>query len=110
MALAPTPENFRAEMARHCLTRRDICDVIGMNPNLFSGFVNGTRPLMGWAAHNIGYGINLVTGLRLLDVDQGVGVLPAPPRGRPQRWNRPDAVDPLRRPAGRWRRARKQAS
>src|SRR5436190_847274 len=33
MALQPTPENFRAEIARFYLTRADVCEPIGMNFN-----------------------------------------------------------------------------
>lgn len=107
MALAPTPENFRAELARHCLTRKLVAELIAMHPNLFSQLVNGTKPLRGWQAHNIGLGINLATGLRLIDVDEDAGILPAPPRGRPRGWKRPYTVDPTRRPAGSWRRSRR---
>jgi hypothetical protein len=106
MALAPTPENFRAEIARHLLSRRVICQVIGMNPNLFSQFVSGTKPLQGWAAHNIGIGINAVTGLKLIDVDMARGVVEPPPSGRRAGWNRPSAVDP----SLRWPRRKGQAS
>jgi hypothetical protein len=107
MALAPTPENFRAEFARHCLTRRLVADLIDMHPNMLTGFVTGNRVLRGWAAHNIGIGINLATGLRLIDVDESIGLLPPPPRGRPKGYRQPTTVDPTRRPLRQWRRARR---
>lgn len=73
--LPPTAENFRAEIARHRLTREAICDLIGMNVNLLSMYVNGVRGLPFWAKHNIGYGINLCTGIRIFNVDMERGVL-----------------------------------
>lgn len=82
MALACTPENFRAEIGRHLLTRRVVSEVIGLTPNRFTDYVNGTKPMPDWAAHNIGWAINSVTGLRLFGVDQSLGVI-KPKRGRP---------------------------
>lgn len=98
MAVAPTPENFRAAMAYYTLSRDDVCSRIDMNPRMFSQLVHGSKPLMGWAAHNIGVGINLAVGKRLIDVDMDRGILPSPPRGRPSRWNKPDEIEPTRRP------------
>ena len=96
MALAPTPENFRAEIARYSLSRNELCSLIGMHPDVWSRFVTGRRPLQGWAAHNIGWAINTATGRYLIDVTKGVGVLPAPRSGRSAGWNRPNRVRPLR--------------
>jgi hypothetical protein len=83
MALQPTPENFRAEIARFYLTRADVCEPIGMNLNTLTMYVNGVRPLTGWAAHNIGYGINKATGRQLIDVNMARGVLRSPVGRRP---------------------------
>lgn len=82
MALAPLPENFRSEMARHRLKRLDVCSVIGMNPSMLSAYLTGDRPLSGWAAHNIGFGINVAAGMRLLDVDMNRGVIAVKPGRR----------------------------
>jgi hypothetical protein len=74
MALHPTAENFRSEIARWRLRREDICQHIGMNHNTMTMYVNGVRPLADWAAHNIGLGINRATGRRLFNVDESLGV------------------------------------
>lgn len=107
MALAPTPENFRAEMARFGIKRIELYTTIKMNRSNLSQYVSGSKQLPGWAAHNIGMGINLLTGLRLIDVDDARGLLVAPPSGRPPRWNRPSEMDPMRRKQApkkkRWR-------
>jgi hypothetical protein len=79
---AITPENLRAEMYRHQLTRAAICALIGMHPNALSMYLNGVRPLSGWAAHNIGWAMNTTTGLMLFDIDMAIGPI-EPPRGRP---------------------------
>lgn len=83
MALACTPENFRAEMHRHMLRRADVCNLINMRLNRFTDYVNGNLPLTDWAGHNIGWGINAVTGRRVFAVDDSRGVV-IPPRGRPR--------------------------
>jgi hypothetical protein len=80
--LQPTCENFRAEIARHKLTRTVVAGASGMHPIQVSQFVNGLRPLTFWAAHNLGTGINTTTGLRIFSVDPDLGLLQAP-RGRP---------------------------
>jgi hypothetical protein len=80
--LAPTPENFRAEIARHYLDRASICQHNGMHPNELSMYINGVRPLTGWAAHNIGYAINRATDMMIFDVDMSKGAIKAT-RGRP---------------------------
>ncbi len=85
MALQPTAENFRAELSRHMVDRRLVYEAIGMHRNLFSAYVTGLKPLMGWSAHNIGWGINTVVGRYLFDVDMTRGVL-TPKRGRPRGW------------------------
>lgn len=82
MALAPIIENFRAEMYRYRLTRRDVCIRIGMHPNLLSLYLTGARPLTWWAQHNIGMGINEATGRRLIEVDDSTPIV-RPRRGRP---------------------------
>jgi len=78
MELFPSPENFRAEMGKHRLTRKAVCDIIGMHLSLFSMYTNGTRPLTAWAAHNIGYGINRAVGFKVFTVNMDLGVVPAP--------------------------------
>jgi len=85
MPLYPTPENFRAEMGRHGLSRAAVTDLIGMNPNLLSMYTSGIRPLTEWAAHNIGWAINMTTGQRIFDIDMEQGPR-RPPRssGRPR--------------------------
>lgn len=80
--MAITPENIRAEVNRHQLTRRSICELIGMHVNAFSMFANGVRPMPGWAQHNIGWAINTTTNLMVFDVDMSIGPI-QPPRGRP---------------------------
>lgn len=82
MALAPLPENFRSEMARFQVNRVSIATIIKMNPSVLSGYLTGTRPLTGWAAHNIGFGINVATGRRLIDVDMNRGLVKAKPGRR----------------------------
>lgn len=97
MALAPIPDNFRAEMARFGITRMKLYQAIKMNRSNLSQYLTGSKQLPGWAAHNIGLGINLLTGLRLLDVDESKGLVDAPPAGRPPKWNKPDEMDPFRK-------------
>lgn len=82
MALHVTPENIRAEISRHLLVRRDIADEIQMNPRQLTNYVNGTTPLPGWAAHNLGLAINILTGMRIFDIDPELGYL-RPKLGRP---------------------------
>jgi hypothetical protein len=93
MALAPLPENFRSEMARHRLKRADVCRHINMNETMFSGFLSGDRPLAGWAAHNIGFGLNIATGLRVIDVDMNRGLIHIKP-GRRKGMRYPRTVSP----------------
>lgn len=81
--LAANAENFRAEMARHRLNRKALSDAIGMHPNQLSMFMNGVRPLTGWAAHNIGWAFNSTTGQKLFAVNMDEGPVP-PPKGRPR--------------------------
>lgn len=82
MALHPTPENFRAQIAKNMLSRGAVCDIIGMNRNQLTNYINGNIPLTGWAAHNIGYGINMATSSRLFSVDESLGLI-TPRPGRP---------------------------
>lgn len=74
--ITPSAENFRAEMARHQLTREAVCSLIGMHVNTLSNFTNGFRPMPYWAEHNIGYAINRTTGIRIFEIEMGKGVLP----------------------------------
>lgn len=82
MALHPTPENFRAQMAKNMLTRKAVCELIGMNVNQFTNYVNGNVPLTGWAAHNIALGLNYATESRLFNIDERLGLM-IPTLGRP---------------------------
>ena len=59
--------------------------------------MTGAKQLPGWAAHNIGFGINMLTGYHLLDVDESLGIVKAPPAGRIPNWNRPEQMDPMRK-------------
>lgn len=103
--LTPNPENFRSEIARHRLSREAICDPIGMNVNLLSMYVNRVRELTPWAAHNIGYGINYTTRMRIFNVNMSRGII-KPPKSKPKyraSVRLPVIVKPKRR-----RRQRKQ--
>lgn len=88
MALSPTPENFRGEIARQRLTRKDVCQHIGMNVNTLTMFTSGVRPLTSWAAHNIGWAINYETDKNLFAVNMDAGPM-VPPRGRRRREDQP---------------------
>lgn len=88
MAVAPTPDNFRAEIARRNLRRAELCVLIGMNPTAWSQFVSGTRPLQGWAAHNIGFAINTACKLKVIDVDMEIGVRTPPRPGKQTGWRK----------------------
>lgn len=81
MALHPSSENLRAELARFMIRQYEITEVIGMKQSMLSDFLTGRRRLTGWAAHNIGWGINHVTGKQLLAVDMELGLL-KPKKGR----------------------------
>lgn len=106
--VVPDADNFRSELARHRLSREDVCSLIGMHVNLFSMYRTRRRKLSSWAAHNIGYGINLATGLPVFDVDMERGLM-VPSR-------RPDGTDGARaRRArkdqhGRWRQQRARSA
>jgi len=80
--LACTPENFRSEMARHRLSREAVGSLIAMHPNELSMFLTGARTLTDWAAHNIGWAINVTTRMMIFNVDMKMGPVQAP-RGRP---------------------------
>lgn len=71
-----TAENFRSYIARYRLKREEIGSLIGMNLNLLSMYTNEGRKMPGWAAHNIGYAINTLTGKNIFAVDMRLGVLP----------------------------------
>ena len=94
--LACTPENFRSEIARHRLSREAVGSLIGMHPNQLSMFVNAGRPLTDWAAHNIGWAINMTTGLMIFNVTMSLGPV-EPPRGRPRPSVRLDTLPRRRR-------------
>jgi len=64
------------------IIRKEVADLISMHPNLLTNFVNGNKPLTAWAAHNIGLGINHVTGMRLFEVQDELGIM-IPSKGRP---------------------------
>ena len=66
MALAPTPENLRAEIARHRLNKTDLALEIDMHPNLLSMYLNAIRPMHEWAMNNIALGINRMVGAKIL--------------------------------------------
>ena len=66
MALAPTPENLRAEIARHRINKTDLALEIDMHPNLLSMYLNASRPMHEWAMNNIALGINRMVGVRIL--------------------------------------------
>lgn len=99
MALAPTPENFRMEIARHRLSQRALAASIGMNPDQLRMILSEAKPLYRWAAHNIGLSINQATGTYTFAVNTEIGLLPPPPRGRPRGYTQPESIDPMRRPA-----------
>lgn len=75
--ITPSPENFRAEIARHQLTRPLIAELLGMHVNSVSNYVCGYREPAPWLNHNIGYAINRLTGIRIFEVEMGRGILPA---------------------------------
>lgn len=100
--IPPSPENLRAELARHQLTRAVICDVIGMSPNAMTNYLTADKEIPYWAGHNLGYGINRVTGLRIFNVEMGLGILR--PRTKASTTNlarkkssRPSVVLPVKR-------------
>ena len=99
MTLTCTPENFRAEMARHRLDRKTVCSLIGLHENSFSMYINGIRPLSAWSGHNIGWGFNTATGMMLFNVDMDLGPVRAP-RGRPNGIRK--SVARHRHRKGRW--------
>lgn len=100
--LLPTAENLRVEMARHRIRRESIADLIGMNPNLISMYINNSRRLSAWAAHNLGYAINRLLGKRIFDVNMDLGVVPS---AQPQRRDpRTSVVLPVPPAARRFRR------
>lgn len=77
MYLRGDPASYRAEMARHGITRTELADQIGMNRQQLSMLLAGSRPMRAWAAHNIGLGINRLVGRPIFDVADDLGVLPA---------------------------------
>jgi hypothetical protein len=85
----PDAEHIRSELARHRLSREQVCSLIGMHVNQFSMYRTKRRKLAGWAAHNIGYGINVATGLPVFDVDMERGLLPPTSHGRHRRPRHP---------------------
>ena len=73
--ITPSPDNFRAEMARHRLTRTIVAELLGMHVNQLSMYVTELVPLPFWARHNIAYAINRATGLRIFEVEMGRGLM-----------------------------------
>lgn len=75
--LIPTAPHLRSEIARRRIRRDQIHALIRMHPNMISALLNEQRPLPAWAAHNLGYAVNKVTGLPVFNVDERLGVVPA---------------------------------
>lgn len=109
--LALEPSQFRAEAARHMITRKEIGAVIGMHRSEVTKYMNGTqRPTYAWALHNIGYALNVLIGKNIFRVDMSKGILtvrPGPKR-RPQTRER-YALLPVDLEAPRSRTRRSQA-
>lgn len=78
--LERTPANFRAEMARYQITRKDLAAFIVMNPTQLSNYLNETIESRVWAMHNIAWGLNHLTGVKLFPAYK---TLMSPPQGRP---------------------------
>ncbi|TXH08075.1 MAG: XRE family transcriptional regulator [Hyphomicrobiaceae bacterium] len=82
-----TAEMVRVEMARHMITRAALAREIGMDRSVLSSFCSGKRMLTTWSRHNIGLGMNRLTGLMIFDVDMAkpyVKPKPGWPLGRPR--------------------------
>jgi transcriptional regulator with XRE-family HTH domain len=75
--LTPSADHFRAEIARHRLSRVEIAELIGMNVNQLSEYCSGARTIPLWARYNIAYGINRAVGYSVFDVDMRLGLAPA---------------------------------
>ena len=79
--ITPSPENIRAEMARHQLSRPVIGKLLKFHVNSISNYVGGYRKMPPEVAHNLGYAINRLTGIRVFNVEMGRGILPLPGPG-----------------------------
>jgi hypothetical protein len=76
-ALTPSADHFRAEIARHRLSRIVLADLIDMNVNQLSEYCSGARTIPFWARHNIAYGINRAVGYTVFKIDMEKGVMPS---------------------------------
>lgn len=79
--LAKTPQNFRAEIARHRLAQIDLCKTIGMNTSFLSNLLNEDTRMYEWSANNIAWGINRLVGSKIFETK--ARLMPAS-RGRPR--------------------------
>ncbi len=67
-----TPETIRVELARHMILKSQLARHIHMDGSVLSAYTTGARPLSEWAAHNIGLGINQLTGLMVFKVNMAL--------------------------------------
>lgn len=81
--LAKTPANFRAEIARFEIVQADLAALISMNTTHLSNLLHENVVMYEWAANNIAWGINRLSGSHLF-VTKKRGLVPAR-RGRPKR-------------------------
>lgn len=70
--LRPTAETIRVELARHRITKITLARRVGMTPSQLSAYLTGQRPMYSWAAHNLGFGINILTGHMIFDVNMSL--------------------------------------
>lgn len=111
IGIPPTAENLRAEIARHKLTRQAICTINGMNLNQLSNYLNSDRLIPLWAGHNIGFAVNVATGLRIFGIEMGRGLMIPREQGvRSPYGRRPSIVLPTRKPRRRRKKRASQAS
>lgn len=71
-------------MARYQVSRAALSKITGMHVNSISNFVGGYRRIPWWAAHNLGYGMNQATGLRVFNVDESLGLVAMEQKTEPQ--------------------------
>lgn len=82
-----TAEMVRVEMARHMITKTALARETKMDRSVISSYCTGSRRMTTWARHNIGLGINRLTGLMIFDVDMSLPYQkgkPGWPLGRPR--------------------------
>lgn len=79
--LAKTPDNFRAEIARHRIAQVDLAAEIKMNASFLCNLIHEDTRLYEWAANNIAWGINKITGQKIFETR---AKLMPPTRGRPR--------------------------